>query len=540
MADARSVVTLIDSTTSKLQQLQQAFSELESHSAISLNLKWKELEEHFHGLEKSLKKRFDELEDQEKKYVTKVTEAQEMLEKQEAAVVSKELASLERLQEQRDAVLSALFVKYRTSSPELVAAGVSNGMADPILRENLDDTAAKSGSEYVCPIEDENTCTKPPSELIKLCEEMDAEGLHKFISDNRKNLSSIREEIPVALRSAPSPFSLVLDSLKGFYAGEVLGLNGKKDGSLLGLRRTCLMLMESLEQLLANGVPDSLSDEQILTPDTQEKAKVVAKEWKPKLDHLDTEASSGNSLEAHAFLQLLATFDIVSEFDQDEICKLIPAVTRRRQTVELCRSLGLSHKMPGLIEVLLNSGRQVEVVNLAYAFKLTEQFAPVPLLKSYLKEAKKVSQVKAGSMSPGAQNEMNERELSALKAVIKCIEEHKLEDQYPVDPLQNRILQLEKAKADKRRAAEAARPQSKRPRASGSLYTPRVTSMPDKSFYHAPPERYLYPYDRQYVYAAEAHHPPLVNSAPYTTISPTHTTYYGNGYQVQYQTAYLH
>ncbi|CAL9158046.1 FRIGIDA-like protein 3 [Musa acuminata AAA Group] len=540
MADTRSVVTLIDSTTSKLQQLQQAFSELESHSAISLNLKWKELEEHFHGLEKSLKKRFDELEDQEKKYVTKVTEAQEMLEKQEAAVVSKELASLERLQEQRDAVLSALFVKYRTSSPELVAAGVSNGMADPILRENLDDTAAKSGSEYVCPIEDENTCTKPPSELIKLCEEMDAEGLHKFISDNRKNLSSIREEIPVALRSAPSPFSLVLDSLKGFYAGEVLGLNGKKDGSLLGLRRTCLMLMESLEQLLANGVPDSLSDEQILTPDTKEKAKVVAKEWKPKLDHLDTEASSGNSLEAHAFLQLLATFDIVSEFDQDEICKLIPAVTRRRQTVELCRSLGLSHKMPGLIEVLLNSGRQVEVVNLAYAFKLTEQFAPVPLLKSYLKEAKKVSQVKAGSMSPGAQNEMNERELSALKAVIKCIEEHKLEDQYPVDPLQNRILQLEKAKADKRRAAEAARPQSKRPRASGSLYAPRVTSMPDKSFYHAPPERYLYPYDRQYVYAAEAHHPPLVNSAPYTTISPTHTTYYGNGYQVQYQTAYLH
>ncbi|URE33606.1 Frigida-like protein [Musa troglodytarum] len=540
MADTQSVVTLIDSTTSKLQQLQQAFSELESHSAISLNLKWKELEEHFHGLEKSLKQRFDELEDQEKKYVTKVIETQEMLEKQETAVVSKELASLERLQEQRDAVLSSLFVKYRTSSPELIAVGVSTGMADPILKENLDDTAAKSGSEYVCPIEDEITCTKPPSELIKLCEEMDAEGLHKFISDNRKNLSSIREEIPVALRSAPSPFSLVLDSLKGFYAGEVLGFNGKKDGSLLGLRRTCLMLMESLEQLLANGVPDSLSDVQILTPDIKEKAKVVAIDWKPKLDHLDTEASSGNSLEAHAFLQLLATFDIVSEFDQDEICKLIPAVTRRRQTVELCRSLGLSHKMPGLIEVLLNSGRQIEVVSLAYAFKLTEQFAPVPLLKSYLKEAKKLSQVKAGSMSPGAQNEMNERELSALKAVIKCIEEHKLEDQYPVDPLQNRILQLEKAKADKRRAAEAAKPQSKRPRASGSLYAPRVTSMPDKSFYHAPPERYLYPYDRQYVYAAEAHHPPLVNSAPYPAISPTHASYYGNGYQVQYQTAYLH
>ncbi|THU58790.1 hypothetical protein C4D60_Mb03t18160 [Musa balbisiana] len=369
---------------------------------------------------------------------------------------------------------------------------------------------------------------------MKLCEEMDAEGLHKFISDNRKNLSFIREEVPVALRSAVNPFILVLDSLKGFYAGEILGSNGKKDGNLLGLRRTCLMLMESLEQLLA----DSLSDEQILTSDIKEKAKVIAKEWKPKLDHLDIEASSGNSLESHAFLQLLATFDIASEFDQDEICTLIPAVTRRRQTVDLCRSLGLSHKMPGLINVLLDSGREIEAINLAYAFKLTEQFAPVPLLKSYLKEEGQ-KRCHKSKLEACLLTEINERELSALKAVIKCIEEHKLEEQYPVDPLQKRILQLEKAKADKRRAAEAAKPQSKRPRATGSVYTPRITSMPDKSFYRAPPERFAYPYDRQYVYAAEAHHPTLMGSAPYT-ISPPHTTYYGNGYQVQYQTAYLH
>ncbi|RRT64481.1 hypothetical protein B296_00021791 [Ensete ventricosum] len=343
MADTQSVATLIDFATSKIQQLQQAFSELESHSAISLNLKWKELEEHFHGLEKSLKKRFDRLEDQEKEYVTKVAEAQEMLEKQEAHVVSKELASLERLQEKRDAALSSLFDKYKTSSPEPICEGFSNGMADHVIKEKFDVAAAKSGSEDVYTMENGNASTEPSSELMKLCEEMDAEGLHKFISDNRKNLSSIRDEVPVALRSAVNPFILVLDSLKGFYAGEILGSNGKKDGNLLGLRRTCLMLMECLEQLLA----DSLSDERLLTSDIKEKAKVIAKEWKPKLDHLDIEASSGNSLESHAFLQLLATFDIASEFDQDEICRLIPAVTRRRQTVDLCRSLGLSHKMPG-------------------------------------------------------------------------------------------------------------------------------------------------------------------------------------------------
>ncbi|XP_073116240.1 FRIGIDA-like protein 3 isoform X1 [Elaeis guineensis] len=539
MADMQSVATLIDSTTSKIQQLQQAFAVLESHSAISLNLKWKELEEHFHGLEKSLNKRFHEVKDQEMEYVTKVTEAQEMLEKQEAVVVAKELASLDWLQEKRDAALSAIFEKHKPSASEPSTNGMGNGVPANIVEENLDVKAAKSCSEDVKPAENGNADAKPHSELVKLCEEMDAEGLQKFISDNRKNLSSIREEIPIALRSATNPFTLVLDSLKDFYSGEILGLDGKKDGNLLGLRRTCLMLMESLGQLLADSVLGSLSDNQMLTLEIREQAKAIATEWKPKLDDLDIDASSGNSLEAHAFLQLLATFGIASEFDQDEICKLIPAVTRRRQAVDLCRSLGLSHKMPGVIEVLLNSGRQIEAVNLAYAFELTEQYAPVPLLKAYLKEARKVSQIKAGNTSPSAQTETNERELSALKAIIKCIEEHKLEDQYPIDPLQKRILQLEKAKADKRRAAEAAKPQSKRPRANGTTYAPRVTGIPDKSFYRAPLERYPYPYDRQYVYPAETHPPSLMGSAPYT-ISPTHTTYYGNGYQVQYQATYLH
>ncbi|KAK8532403.1 hypothetical protein V6N13_131732 [Hibiscus sabdariffa] len=52
--DMQSVATLIDSTStaSKIQQLQKAFAELESQRALTLNMKWKELEEHFSGLEK--------------------------------------------------------------------------------------------------------------------------------------------------------------------------------------------------------------------------------------------------------------------------------------------------------------------------------------------------------------------------------------------------------------------------------------------------------------------------------------------------------
>ena len=58
----------------------------------------------------------------------------------------------------------------------------------------------------------------------------------------------------------------------------------------------------------------------------------------------------------------------------------------------------------GVIVVLVNSGRQIDAVNLAFAFELTEQFSPVPLLKSYLKEARKASSpVKVGNTSPNAE-----------------------------------------------------------------------------------------------------------------------------------------
>ncbi|THU51288.1 hypothetical protein C4D60_Mb06t29420 [Musa balbisiana] len=110
----------------------------------------------------------------------------------------------------------------------------------------------------------------------------------------------------------------------------------------------------------------------------------------------------------------------------------------------------------------------------------------LPLLLPFAASSPSVSVIPAGRviLSPSIEvvfmlkhelvNEMNE--LSALKTVIKRIEE-----QYPIDPLQKHIVQLEKSKADKKRAAEAAKPQSKRTHASGCIYVPRITSMPDKA-----------------------------------------------------------
>lgn len=341
MSDMESVAALMESTSSKIQQLQQAFAELERQSAVSMNLKWKQLEDHFRGLEQSLKKKFDELKEQEKEFQETITKSEQMLEQQETAVVVKELSSLERLQEKRDAALAMIFSKSKLSLP-VPATNPMNKALD-----NLGVKWPKPASDESVHLQVDNAAVKPRSELVALCEEMNVKGLHKFISDNRKNLAAIREEIPIALKRASHPYALVLDSLEDFYAGDNLILDGKKDGDLLGVRRTCLMLMESLGQLQTNGITRFSVEGLILTTNIIERAKKIAFEWKSKLDNLDTDACNGNCLEAHAFLQLLATFGISAEYNEDDLCKLLPYVSRRRQTPELCRLLGLSQKMSG-------------------------------------------------------------------------------------------------------------------------------------------------------------------------------------------------
>ena len=111
------------------------------------------------------------------------------------------------------------------------------------------------------------------------------------------------------------------------------------------------MLMECLSILLSRLDRSSLAG--ILSENVKRRAKAIAGGWNPLLEGLDIDACNGNSLEAHAFLQLLASFAVVKEFKEDELLKLIPMVSRRRQAAELCRSLGLSEKMSGLLSYIV-------------------------------------------------------------------------------------------------------------------------------------------------------------------------------------------
>ncbi|XWS45198.1 hypothetical protein CRYUN_Cryun15aG0115700 [Craigia yunnanensis] len=505
-----------NTASSLIEQLCKAVLELEACKDGSENkVQWTEIEQHFRNLDISLKKKSEELEAKEKEYKEKEADTLALIAEREAAVATKEQDYLDRLQELKDAAVAAIAeacANFQPTSAEPLDAGDNKDtkVSSPVGDRNSpdEDFPHKTGENT----ENVAADVKSRPELTHFCEQMDAKGLLNFVMENQKNLNAICQELPVALEIASEPARLVLNSLEGFYPpDETTQTVDKRDAALQGMRKSCVVLIEAMAAFLARIDPGA---DHLLNPETKQQAKSIADEWKPKLSNAGSDAANGNSLEAEAFLQLLATFRIASEFDEEELCKLVVVVAHRRQAPELCRSIGLTQKMPGVVELLINSGRQIDAVRFIHAFQLTESFPPVPLLKTYLKDLRRNSQGKGGNSggAAGAQGDVNAQELSALRAVIRCVQEYGLEANYPLDPLQKRFAQLEKAKSDNRKRVrdfgKLHQPKKSRPnsgfrgfRGPPGRQAPAPPVYNERAAYAGMPERYLHagpnPYDYQ-------------------------------------------
>ncbi|CAK9209689.1 unnamed protein product [Sphagnum troendelagicum] len=464
------ISSAVEAGSERKERLRKVFANLEIQRAAIVNctLEWKEFEDYFAELENSLQKRFQELVIKEKAFESKSQELQEALDKREEAVSAREQAMLSRVQEQKDSAIASLFEEKRKwleekTRLEVEAAGKSSPPQAAAVPESVEAITKPE------PVPMSEVRVRP--QLKTLCENMDGDGLRKYIVDHRKDVGAMRNELPTALQCAIDPARMVLGALDGYHLPEPgngnsqPGADKNKDSGASANRRACILLLECLAVVLADPVLGA--DHPVVPSNIKESAKQLADQWKSKMNSSHGDAT-GNSLDAQSFLQLLATFGIAPEYNDDELCKLVTAVARRRQTPVLCRSLGLSSKIPDVVDRLAKEGKQIEALSFAHSFEIMDRVQPVPLLKTYLKEARKTAQsiLKTGNGSTAAQNDAAMKELAALKAVLKCIEEYQLESQYPSMPLQKRVIQLEKAKSDRKRAAVAVKAHTKRPRAS--------------------------------------------------------------------------
>lgn len=335
-----------DTPSSMVEQLGKIILELEARKNASDNkIQWKEIEEHFRNLEMTLKKKSEELDAREKEYEKKESEIRALIAERVATVADKEQDLIDRIQELKDAAVAAIAEACANYQPTSLELADSRDNQDDKVSSSVGDP--NSPGKYIPHEFGENAKgdVEPRPEIMQFCKEMDTKGLLNFTMKNQKKLFTIREELSVALESAVEPARLVLDLLEGFYPPDEIDQPlDKKDAALQGMRKSCIIFIEAMAALLAR--TDQGADH-LLNSEIKQQAKAIADEWKPNLASAGNDAANANSLEAEAFLQLLATFRIASEFDEEELCKLVLLVSSRRQAPGLCRSLGLSHKVPG-------------------------------------------------------------------------------------------------------------------------------------------------------------------------------------------------
>ncbi|XP_034213803.1 FRIGIDA-like protein 1 isoform X2 [Prunus dulcis] len=420
----------IELIETKKENLKKAFDELQAHYNVlsSFNLTWSDLDSHFTSIKDSLNQKLQLLQTLESQSSNPSSSIPQDPCSSNPPSQKPQDPSSSSCQIPKDPSSSSNLPTHIAGDPSLSSLTLAQITEDTktLTRIKKDPPSSSISSTEVVK---EPSLSNPPTrntvelgtslqsvsvpprpELVAFCERMDAMGLRKYMNETLDNRNTIRAELLGAIRYAKDPAAMVLDAVDDFYSENGRD-KGDKDPELFAVRRSGVLLLEVLM-----GVSPDVGFE------VRERAKKLALAWKGKVS-MDGE----NPFEALGFLHLVAAYGLQSEFKMDELVDHFVIIARYRQAIELCQKIGLGDKIA------------------------------VPLLKSYLKESKKLAKkvCKDGNNSRKSMNEATAKETGALKSVIKVIEDLKLESEYPPAVLQKRLEQLEKEKANRKRHAEA-------------------------------------------------------------------------------------
>ncbi|KAI3769180.1 hypothetical protein L6452_00280 [Arctium lappa] len=280
------------------------------------------------------------------------------------------------------------------------------------------------------------------SQLHSFCHNSDASGLRTFIIDSH-NRNLILSHLPDAYRSAPDAAAMVLDAIEGFCCSGSKGLESRL------FKSGCLIMLEALIRVM----PD-------VRVELRDKAMKLAVEW--NLERVNSHRKERN-VYAFGFLYLVEAYGLIDGFSVDEFIDCFVDVAKRRQAIDLCRRMIPANKMNDLIQELINKNMQVAAVKFIIKFQKTDQFSPVDLL-----EERKLTSMRILENIPKKgkkhENAVILKELTILKSIIRCIDEHHLESDYPKNDVVALVKKLENEMSCKKRPAKAQQQQQPKPK----------------------------------------------------------------------------
>ncbi|KAJ9140064.1 hypothetical protein P3X46_030751 [Hevea brasiliensis] len=256
------------------------------------------------------------------------------------------------------------------------------------------------------------------SELLSLCEMMCGKGLRKYLTSHLSDIPKLRAEVPPALKCAPNPAKLVLDCIGRFYLQGIRAYT--KDSHMTPGRKASILVLEFFLRIIDNGIEFDSA--------LKQEAEQAAVAWRKRLI---AEGGVGKSsdIDARGLLLLIGCYGIPKGFTNEDIWDLIRLSNSKQIADALRRSPVLVARVSGILERMMNNGMKIEAVDVAYTFGIEDKFPPQKLLTSFLRDANEASKRRRreANNSPYLLKEASEKQLTALKSVIKLLEDRKLD-----------------------------------------------------------------------------------------------------------------
>lgn len=202
------------------------------------------------------------------------------------------------------------------------------------------------------------------------CAYMDAKRLVKLVCTN----TDLKSELHAAFRCAPDAAAVALHVVELFLHNKTFVRTNK-------VWANCVELVQMVPVFVTKP-----------SADTTEQAKRMAKDWKEMIDSPESCYVLG-SLASWGLLYFLISYNIVTEFDMKEIFRLFGNIPfkQKKKSAMLLKGLGLSNRIPELMDYLIGNGQQMDVLCLARVLNMVDKYPPLSLLKGYVEKAKQTA-----------------------------------------------------------------------------------------------------------------------------------------------------
>lgn len=179
-------------------------------------------------------------------------------------------------------------------------------------------------------------------------------------------------------------------------------------------------------------------------------AKSSAIAWRKRLIVEGGVSRAGES-DARGLLLFIASFGIPSVFKAEDIAHLLRLSNWKEIGDAIPRSPFLRARIPDVLEEMMKIGMSIQAVDVSIGFGIEDKFPPQTILTSFLREAKeRCDNSKRAHSSTMAMKAATQKQLTALKSTLRCLEDHNWDPAkvLPGWQLKEMIVKLEKEAAD--------------------------------------------------------------------------------------------